>query len=72
MEKYLVLVGFIMLVVVAFLALSAGRTATPKVRPKPLMTAREREVFAIIESAAPQCRLHAQVALGALLQPLAG
>jgi very-short-patch-repair endonuclease len=73
MEKYTLLIGCVLLlVIIAVLALRPGRSAISKVKAKPLMTSREREVFAMIEQAAPQYRVHAQVALGALLQPLLG
>jgi hypothetical protein len=37
-----------------------------------LMTAREREVIILIEDAVPRCRVHAQVAMGALLDAKKG
>jgi len=45
---------------------SRGGRGLPVV-PRRLMTAREREVLPLIEAAVPHCRVHAQVAMGALI-----
>ncbi|MET0602621.1 MAG: DUF2726 domain-containing protein [Baekduia sp.] len=50
-------------------ALLAFQILRSRVRAKPLMTRVEREVLGHLEAAAPWCRVHAQVCLGALLQP---
>lgn len=42
------------------------------VRPAPLMTKRERIVCSFIEQAIPQARVHAQVSMGAIVQPAKG
>lgn len=42
----------------------------PKVRSKTFLTKTEREALRHIEAALPWCRIHAQVAMGALVQPL--
>jgi hypothetical protein len=43
-----------------------------RVRPVPLMTAAERRVMVYIEEALPGARIHAQVSMGALMQPSRG
>jgi very-short-patch-repair endonuclease len=58
-------VSLALLVVVAL----TGALLRRQVRPKPLMTRVEREVLGHLEAAVPWCRVHAQVCLGALLQP---
>jgi very-short-patch-repair endonuclease len=40
-----------------------------QVRPVPLMTQAERRVMAYIEEALPGARVHAQVSMGAIMQP---
>ena len=57
------------LVVLAVLVISvkaAGRGTLPVI-PCRLMTARERDVLLLIEAAVPHCRVHAQVAMAALI-----
>lgn len=41
----------------------------PQFRPLALMTPAERRVIAFIEQALPQARVHAQVSMGAIMQP---
>lgn len=41
----------------------------PRVREKPFLTKAEREALRHIETALPWCRIHAQVSMGALVQP---
>lgn len=48
-----------------------GPDALPIV-PRRLMTERERRVIEMIEAAAPACRVHAQVSMGALLEAKRG
>jgi hypothetical protein len=55
-------------VVVALLAARRGRGAPP-VSAKPFLTGNEREFLGRLERALPEARIHAQVAMGALLQP---
>jgi hypothetical protein len=63
------------LVIVALVIALGALSFIPKLRPKgalpirarPLMTPREREVIKVIEEALPHCRVHAQVAMGALI-----
>lgn len=63
---------------VALLALALSRGLVPgelsrlNVRPKPLMTPPERRVCAFIERALPGARVHAQVSMGALMNPAKG
>jgi hypothetical protein len=69
MSDLVVIAPAVLVVIVAGLALVGtsriGRTLP--VVPRRLMTAREREVLPLIEAAVPQCRVHAQVAMGALI-----
>lgn len=46
--------------------------SSPKVAPKSLMTERERAARVIIENLLPGVRVHAQVSMGAILQPARG
>lgn len=48
-----------------------GRSV-PQVRPVPLMTPAERRVMGYIEQVLPQARVHAQVSMGAIMQPSRG
>lgn len=57
------------IVIIAALAWLAWPLLRTRVRAKTLMTRIEREVLRHIEAAAPGCRVHAEVCLGALLQP---
>jgi len=50
-------------------ALIACQFLRTRIKPKPLMSRVEREVLGHLEAAVPWCRVHAQVCLGALLQP---
>lgn len=59
-----------LLVMAAVLAiLLAWQMLRSRVHAKRLMTRVEREVIGHLEAAAPWCRVHAQVCLGALLEP---
>lgn len=50
--------------------LSRGRRGgAPPVSAKPFLTGNEREFLGRLERALPEARIHAQVAMGALLQP---
>ena len=59
---------------VALLRLLGGRSGIGRlpVRPRELMTKRERIVCGFIEQAIPSARVHAQVSMGAILQPARG
>ena len=71
----LVLVGFAVLaiLVIGLGLLAAARSSSNlSVVPRRLMTAREREAMPLIEAAVPHCRVHAQVAMGALIDSRKG
>ena len=59
---------------VALLRLLGGRSGIGRlpVRTRELMTKRERIVCGFIEQAIPSARVHAQVSMGAILQPARG
>ncbi|MBL4641416.1 MAG: DUF2726 domain-containing protein [Verrucomicrobiales bacterium] len=62
-------------VIAAFAILNAlprRQLARLKVRPKPLMTPAERRVCLMIERAMPGARVHAQVSMGAIMNPAKG
>lgn len=42
------------------------------VKPKALLTPPERKFLVLLEAALPECRIHAQVSMGALLVPVKG
>lgn len=52
--------------------LLGGGRSIPRVRRAPLMTNAERRVIAYIEDALPGARIHAQVSMGAIMQPARG
>lgn len=56
------------LVVLGFL-LARRRPRVPEVRMRPFLTPNEAEFLGRLESALPEMRVHAQVAMGALLMP---
>ena len=60
-----------LLVLALIIALAAanrrGKSDGLPVESKPLMSDRERRVLGMIEAAAPGCRIHAQVAMAALI-----
>lgn len=68
-----ILFAFAAVILVAALK---GRTgsAEPAVVAKPFLTARESAMLAILEEVLPGCRIHGQVAMGALLrvEPVVG
>ena len=57
------------LAVLAVLALR-GRARRPSVRKRPFLTPNEAEFLGRLEAALPEMRIHAQVAMGALLMPV--
>lgn len=65
------LIGLIVIAVIALALLAVAAkfrvSRSLPVKAKRLMTAREREVIAMIEASVPHCRVHAQVAMGALV-----
>lgn len=73
MQSYLSHIsGAVFIVVAALIALALVRALTEPAGPprpvaKPFMTEREREMFRALEEALPMFRVHAQVAMGALL-----
>lgn len=71
---YIILVALAAIVSIILLVLAARGTGTgplPLV-PRRLKTEGERQVIEMIEAAAPGCRVHAQVAMSALLDAKAG
>ncbi|WP_426190461.1 DUF2726 domain-containing protein [Massilia sp. DWR3-1-1] len=68
-----VLLIIVATLVVAFLLPLLGKRgggAAPAFKARPFMSANEAEFLARLESAVPEYRFHAQVAMGALLDPL--
>ena len=63
--------AIILMAIVIAIARALGGSS-PKVAPKPFMTERERAARAIIETLLPGVRVHAQVSMGAILQPARG
>ncbi|WP_296221194.1 DUF2726 domain-containing protein [uncultured Sphingomonas sp.] len=67
------LVGAVLLfIVLGLMNMKPGRAAKFPVEPKPLMTATERQVIAMLEEALPAARVHAKIALGAIIKTSAG
>lgn len=60
------------LLVLAAIMLRFRHEQAMSVVAKPLMSQRERAALGLLEAALPGCRIYAQVAMGALLQPQAG
>ena len=60
------------ILLLAFRIFTPGELSRLKVRPRPLMTHPERRVCALIERALPGTRVHAQVSMGALMNPAKG
>jgi hypothetical protein len=66
----LLLVAIVIVVAVVAMALASRRPpARGKVRGRALLTANELDLLHRLEAAAPEVRFHAQVAMGALLEP---
>ena len=69
----LLLIGAVLLFII--LAIQnmklSGRAKLP-VEAKPLMSANERQMVALLEEAVPQARVHAKVAMGAIVKTRAG
>lgn len=66
---FLAAVALIVIMIVIAQALGGSGT---RIAPKRLMTERERAACAIIENLLPGVRVHAQVSMGAILQPSRG
>jgi very-short-patch-repair endonuclease len=62
----LIVVLVVILIIAASLNAVIGDRTLP-VRARRLMTERERETISLIEAAVPNCRVHAQVAMAALV-----
>ncbi|MDF0490448.1 DUF2726 domain-containing protein [Sphingomonas sp. H39-1-10] len=58
-----------MLLIAALGGWRAGGRHVPQVVAKPLLTRREQAMLLVLEQLLPACRIHAQVAMGALLAP---
>ena len=69
----LLLIGAVVLFIIIALqgTKSAGKGKLP-VEPKPLMTATERQIIALLEEAVPQARVHAKVGMSAIVKAQAG
>ena len=69
-------VSFVALIVLLLAALALATklrgARTLPVRSRRLMTAREQEVISMIEAAVPHCRVHAQVAMAAIVNCTGG
>lgn len=69
----LLLIGAVILfIVLAMQNMKPGEAAKLPVEPKPLMNAAERQVIAMLEQALPHARVHAKVAMGAVIKTRAG
>ena len=64
----------LLVLLLAALGLAAALRGAPKlpVKSRRLMTSRERDVISMIETAVPHCRVHAQVAMAALVDCTGG
>lgn len=69
---FLIAIVLLALFAVAQLLRGEGKLSRLKVLPRPLMTAAERKVCAMIERALPGARVHSQVSMGAIMQPAKG
>lgn len=76
MIKTLIITLALLALLLLFVAALTRRSPRTKERirlvAKPLMTPAERENLVHLEQAAPSCRVHAQVAMGALMRPERG
>jgi hypothetical protein len=69
MSEYAVIVIAVVIALIVAFAVAVRRSigrGLPVV-PRRLMTPRERDVLLLIEAAVPQCRVHAQVGMGGLV-----
>ena len=65
-------VNVIIIVALAWLKAAPSNLGALQVTARPLMTPIERQTILFIETAMPGTRVHAQVSMGALLQPRRG
>lgn len=68
MDQQKIALIILLFVGVALLKALAGSNAAPKPVSKPFLTKREAAMLIALERALPHCRIHAQVAMGALLK----
>ena len=67
------LIGAVLLfIALAFRDLKPGARAKLAVEAKPLMTTTERQIIGLLEDAVPHARVHAKVAMGAIVKTRAG
>ena len=71
MSTTLILICFVAIVMAALVlaAKKAGRRQSVGFKARPMLTANELEFLGRLERAVPEYRFHAQVAMGALLEP---
>ena len=69
---YAIVAGALLAAIALLQTLSRGELSRLKVQPKPLMTPPERRVCLMIERALPGARIHAQVSMGAIMNPAKG
>ena len=69
MSEYTVIVVAVVIALIVVFAVAVRRSSGRAllVVPRRLMTPRERDVLLLIEAAVPHCRVHAQVAMGGLV-----
>lgn len=74
MSKPILIVAIGAIAFLTFRALmgAIGGKSIPQVRKAPLMTKAERRVIGYVEAALPHARIHAQVSMGAIMQPAQG
>jgi len=65
----IVVASALVLLVVFEPLLRGGRRSQEPYASKPLMTRNEREFISRLERALPECRIHSQVCMGALVKP---
>lgn len=69
----LLLIGAVLLfIVLALQNMKPGGRAKLPVETKPLMSANERQIIALLEEAVPQARVHAKVGMGAIVKTRTG
>lgn len=69
---YTIIAGALLAAIALLQTMSRGELSRLKVQPKPLMTPPERRVCLMIERALPGARIHAQVSMGAIMNPAKG
>lgn len=69
----LLLIGAVVLfIIIALKGAKSGGTSKLPIEPKPLMTATERQIIALLEEALPHARVHAKVGMGAIVKTRPG